>query len=323
MTKKSAVEIAQNVLEMEINALKMMRDELNGDFTKAVEMILNVKGRVIISGMGKSGHVGQKMAATMASTGTPSFFVHPSEASHGDLGMLTTDDLLITISNSGESREMADIISFSRRFGIPMIAITSNPDSTMGKAADLVLAIPDKKRAPEACILGLAPTTSTTTTMAMGDCLAVALMEAHAFSAEDFHNRHPGGKLGNVLLKVSDLMAKGEALPLVPANMMMSDALPIMTAKSLGCLGVIDENGHLIGVITDGDLRRHMTADLIVRQTADIMTRQPKTIQPDILAAEAVRLLNESKITNVFVVDAAQKPVGLLHIHHCLQAGVV
>lgn len=257
MTKKSAVEIAQNVLDMEINALKMMRDELNGDFTKAVEMILNVKGRVIISGMGKSGHVGQKMAATMASTGTPSFFVHPSEASHGDLGMLTTDDLLITISNSGESREMADIISFSRRFGIPMIAITSNPDSTMGKAADLVLAIPDKKRAPEACILGLAPTTSTTTTMAMGDCLAVALMEAHAFSAEDFHNRHPGGKLGNVLLKVSDLMAKGEALPLVPANMMMSDALPIMTAKSLGCLGVIDENGHLIGVITDGDLRRH------------------------------------------------------------------
>lgn len=323
MTKKSAVEIAQNVLDMEINALKMMRDELNGDFTKAVEMILNVKGRVIISGMGKSGHVGQKMAATMASTGTPSFFVHPSEASHGDLGMLTTDDLLITISNSGESREMADIISFSRRFGIPMIAITSNPDSTMGKAADLVLAIPDKKRAPEACILGLAPTTSTTTTMAMGDCLAVALMEAHAFSAEDFHNRHPGGKLGNVLLKVSDLMAKGEALPLVPANMMMSDALPIMTAKSLGCLGVIDENGHLIGVITDGDLRRHMTADLIVRQTADIMTRQPKTIQPDILAAEAVRLLNESKITNIFVVDAAQKPVGLLHIHHCLQAGVV
>lgn len=249
--------------------------------------------------------------------------MHPSEASHGDLGMLTTDDLLITISNSGESREMADIISFSRRFGLPMIAITSNPDSTMGKAADLVLAIPDKKRAPEACILGLAPTTSTTTTMAMGDCLAVALMEAHAFSAEDFHNRHPGGKLGNVLLKVSDLMAKGEALPLVPANMMMSDALPIMTAKSLGCLGVIDENGHLIGVITDGDLRRHMTADLIVRQTADIMTRQPKTIQPDILAAEAVRLLNESKITNIFVVDAAQKPVGLLHIHHCLQAGVV
>ena len=323
MTKKTAVEIAQNVLDMEMSALKIMRDELNGDFTKAVEMILNVKGRVIISGMGKSGHVGQKIAATMASTGTPSFFVHPSEASHGDLGMLTKEDLLITISNSGESREMADIISFSRRFGIPMIAITSNPNSTMGKAADLVLAIPDKKRAPEACILGLAPTTSTTTTMALGDCLAVALMEAHQFSAEDFHNRHPGGKLGNVLLKVSDLMAKGNALPLVSAHMMMSDALPIMTAKSLGCLGVIDENGKLIGIITDGDLRRHMTADLIVRQTKDIMTSHPKTITSDILAVEAVRLLNEAKITNIFVVDENQKPVGLLHIHHCLQAGVV
>jgi len=323
MTTKSAVEIAQNVLNMEINALKIMRDELNGDFTKAVDMILKVKGRVIISGMGKSGHVGQKMAATMASTGTPSFFVHPSEASHGDLGMLTKEDLLITISNSGESREMADIISFSRRFGIPMIAITSNPDSTMGKAADLVLSIPDKKRAPEACILGLAPTTSTTTTIAMGDCLAVALMQAHAFSKEDFHNRHPGGKLGNVLLKVCDLMAKGDALPLVPVRMMMSDALPIMTAKSLGCLGVVDDNGCLIGVITDGDLRRHMAADLIVRQTGDIMTPSPKTIKSDILAVEAVRLLNESKITNVFVVDESQKPVGLLHIHHCLQAGVV
>lgn len=320
---QNAVEIAKKVLDTEISALKMMRDEINGDFTKAVDMILNVKGRVIISGMGKSGHVGQKMAATMASTGTPSFFVHPSEASHGDLGMLTPNDLLITISNSGESREMADIISFSRRFAIPMIAITSNPNSSMGKAADLVLQIPDKKRAPEACLLGLAPTTSTTTTMALGDCLAIALMEARSFSAEDFHNRHPGGKLGNVLLKVSDLMSKGEALPTVPMHMMMADALPIMTAKSLGCLGVVDDLGVLIGVITDGDLRRHMTADLIVRQAQDIMTRQPKTIQPDILAVEAVRILNESKITNIFVVDNAQKPVGLLHIHHCLQAGVV
>lgn len=323
MMQKSVVETAQNVLDMEMNALKLMRDELNGDFTKAVEMILNVKGRVIISGMGKSGHVGQKIAATMASTGTPSFFVHPSEASHGDLGMLTREDLLITISNSGESREMADIISFSRRFGIPMIAITSNPQSSMGKAADLVLAIPDKKRAPEACILGLAPTTSTTTTMAMGDCLAVALMQARSFSAEDFHSRHPGGKLGNVLLKVCDLMAKGSSLPLVSANMMMSDALPIMTAKSLGCLGVIDENGVLIGVITDGDLRRHMAADLIVRCAKDIMTANPKTISADILAAEAVRILNESKITNIFVVNEMKQPIGLLHIHHCLQAGVV
>lgn len=317
-----AIETAKHVLEIEMNALKLMQSELSDDFERAVQMILKVKGRVIISGMGKSGHVGQKIAATMASTGTPSFFVHPGEASHGDLGMLTKDDLLITISNSGESREMADIISFSRRFGIPMIAITSNPESSMGKAADLVLAIPDKKRAPEACILGLAPTTSTTTTMAMGDCLAVALMAARGFSAEDFHNRHPGGKLGNVLVRVKDLMAKGDALPIVPLHMMMSDALPIMTEKSLGCLGVVDADGHLVGVITDGDLRRHMSADLIVRETQDVMTKNPKTIRPDILGAEAVHILNTGKITNIFVVDEAGKPVGLLHIHHCLQAGV-
>lgn len=323
MTTPDLIQTACQVIDTEIVGLQKMKALLTDSFAGAVQTILKTKGRVIVSGMGKSGHIGQKIAATFASTGTPAFFVHPGEASHGDLGMLTPEDVLITISNSGESREMGDVISFSRRFGIPMIAITGNPNSSMAKAADYVLLIPSKADAPEACPLGLAPTTTTTATLALGDALAVALIEMRGFSKEQFHDRHPGGKLGNVLLKVSDVMAKGAALPLVAPDMMMSDALVVMTAKSLGCLGVVDTNGVLCGVITDGDLRRHMSADLIVRRAADIMTPAPKTVAADLLGVEALRLMNESKITNIFVVDEGGHPVGLLHVHQLLQAGVV
>lgn len=326
MTPTEIVNSAVHAIETEINGLRIMQDNFGDAFVAAVEMIYpikNNKGRVIISGMGKSGHVGQKIAATMASTGTPAFFVHPSEASHGDLGMITKDDLLITISNSGESREMGDIITYSRRFGIPLIAITSKAESSMAKAADLVLLIPDSSKAPEACPLGLAPTTSTTMTMAMGDALAVALVEKRGFTKQDFKDHHPGGKLGNVLLKVENIMAKGDALPLVSPETPMSDALVVMTAKSLGCVGVVDEKGVLTGVITDGDLRRNMSCDLITKTAQEIMTKKPRTIAPTLLGAEAVGFMNANGITNIFVVDADFKPIGLLHIHHLLQAGVV
>lgn len=325
MTPEEIIQSAKRVIETEIHGLQLMCDHFDDAFVQAVEMMYPVKenkGRIIISGMGKSGHIGQKMAATFASTGTPSFFVHPSEASHGDLGMLTKEDLLLTISNSGESREMGDIISFSRRHGIAMIAITSKADSSMAKAADLVLLIPNAKTAPEACPLGLAPTTSTTLTLAMGDALAVALIEKRGFSMQDFKDRHPGGKLGNVLLKVEDIMAAGDELPLIGPHDTMADALVVMTAKSLGCLGVVDQNGKLAGIITDGDLRRHMSPDLISRQTKDVMTKDPKTIVGNMLGVEAIALMNNNKITNIFVVDGDHKPVGLLHVHHLLKAGV-
>ncbi len=322
MTPNEMIESARRVIDMEISGLNVMRDSFGDAFVQAVHLMANVSGRVIVSGMGKSGHIGQKIAATMASTGTPAFFVHPSEASHGDLGMLTPNDVLLTISNSGESREMADIISFSRRFGIPMIAITSNPESTMAKAADLTLLIPGKKDAPEACPLGLAPTTSTTTTLAMGDALAVALIEEKGFSAEEFKDRHPGGKLGNVLMRTSDIMAMADELPIVTENMKMSEALIVMTAKSWGCLGVVNDAGVLTGIITDGDLRRHMNIDLVAQPASAIMTPNPKTIDKSLLCVEALRLMNQSKITSLFVVDGEQRPIGLLHLHALLQAGI-
>ena len=323
MTPEQIISAAKQVLDIETKGMNLLKDSIGDAFVQAVNLMFNTKGRVIVSGMGKSGHVGQKIAATLASLGTPSFFVHPGEASHGDLGMLTKNDTLVTISNSGESREMGDIISFSRRFSIPMIAITSCATSSMAQAADIVLLIPNKKEAPEACPLGMAPTTSTTTTLALGEALAVALLEMRGFTREEYHDRHPGGKLGSVLLKVSEVMAKGKDMPIVTPTTMMADALVVMTEKSLGCLGVVDDNGVLIGVITDGDLRRHMSADIIVRQAQDIMTKNPKTIPPNMLGTEAVGLMNAAKITNVFVVDADGKPLGLLHLHHLLQAGVV
>ncbi len=322
MTPNELIKSAEHVIDMEIHGLQEMKKSFGDSFVQAIEMMSKIKGRLIISGMGKSGHIGQKIAATLASTGTPAFFVHPSEASHGDLGMLTTDDLLLTISNSGESREMGDIISFSRRFGIPMVAITSNPESTMAKAADLTLLIPSKKEAPEACPLGLAPTTSTTTTLAMGDAIAVALIESKGFTREEFHDRHPGGKLGNVLLRAGDIMVTGDDLPLVPEDMTMADALVVMTAKSWGCLGVVNNEGELVGIITDGDLRRHMAENLVSQKTAAIMTKNPKTVVSDVLCVEALRIMNTKKITSLFVVDGENRPIGLLHVHSLLVAGV-
>ncbi|MDR2902533.1 MAG: KpsF/GutQ family sugar-phosphate isomerase [Lactobacillales bacterium] len=322
MTEAGIIECASRVIDTEINGLKSLKASIGPSFLQAVKMISDTTGRVIISGMGKSGHIGQKIAATLASTGTPAFFVHPSEASHGDLGMITPKDVLICISNSGESKEMHDIISYARRFSIPLIVMTSNPDSTMARHADVALLIPNAKSAPEACPLGLAPTTSTTMTLAMGDALAVALIELKEFSAEQFRDRHPGGKLGNVLLKVSDIMVRGDALPLVYKTTMMADALLVMTEKSLGCVGVVDGDDHLIGIITDGDLRRHMAADLIVRSAGDIMTANPKTVTNGTLCAEALGMMNAKEITNFFVVDENKKPIGVIHIHQLLQAGV-
>ena len=311
---------AKRTIDKEIEALRIMESELDETLTKALDVMQYTKGRVIITGMGKSGHIGNKIAATLASTGTPSFFVHPGEASHGDLGMLTKDDVVVAISNSGETKELSDIILYCKRYGIPLIAITKNPDSTLGKTGDIVLKLPDDG---EACPLGLAPTSSTTATLVLGDILAVRLLERKGFSKTDFRQRHPGGKLGSFLQKVSDLMHKGSEMPLVKEATSMQDALLEMTSKMLGCVGVTDGNGKLIGIITDGDLRRCLTPDVLNKKASDVMTRNPKTTGPDVLAAEAVNLMNNTGkgITQLFVVDEG-KPVGIIHLHDCLRAGV-
>ncbi len=285
----------------------------------AVELIRSAKGRVILTGMGKSGHVGRKAAATFASTGTPAIFVHPAEASHGDLGMITADDVVIMMSNSGESPELRAILTYARRFSVPLIAMTARIDSTIAHEADVVLPLPQAK---EACPIGLAPTTSTLLQMALCDALAIALLEDKGFTARDFHNFHPGGKLGAQLMHVRDVMHRKSELPLVPPDMPMSDALVVMTAKSYGCLGVVDAAGSLTGIVTDGDLRRHMSRNLVDQRVDEVMTRSPKTIDPDALTSEALEALNTAKITSLFVVDAGNKPLGLIHIHDLLRLGV-
>jgi arabinose-5-phosphate isomerase len=309
-------------LDLECEGLQALRaaldDDLGAAFGNAVALLATAKGRVIVTGIGKSGHVGQKLAATFASTGTPAFFVHPSEASHGDLGMITSDDAIVALSWSGESVELGNILTYSRRFKVPLIAITSRADSTLGKQADVVLQLP---RSKEACPHGLAPTTSTTMQLALGDCLAIALLEHKGFTAHDFKVFHPGGSLGAALKFVSDVMHTGDRLPLVDEDTLMSAALVTMTQKAFGCLGVLDASGKLVGVITDGDLRRHMGADLLKARTADIMTKKPKVVAPDMLASAALEVLNTSRITALFVVDKA-KPVGILHVHDLLRAGV-
>ncbi len=311
---------AKRTIDKEVEALRMMENSFDESLTQALDLMQNCKGRVIVTGMGKSGHIARKIAATLASTGTPSFFVHPSEASHGDLGMLTTDDVVIAISNGGESKELADILLYCKRFSIPLVAITKNPDSTLGKNSNLVLRLPNDG---EACPLGLAPTSSTTATLVMGDVLAIDLMERKGFSATDYKQRHPGGKLGAILSKVSDLMHSGSEMPIVGEETIMQDALMEMTAKMLGCVGIVDKNGDLIGIITDGDLRRWMSPGLILEKVSTVMTKNPKTIGPDALAVEALKTMNTTGkgITNLFVVDG-KKPIGLIHIHDCLRAGV-
>jgi arabinose-5-phosphate isomerase len=317
-----AVACAERTLEIEANGIAALAAALqNGladPFAEAVGLLKAARGRVIVTGMGKSGHVGQKLAATFASTGTPAFFVHPSEASHGDLGMITREDVILAMSWSGETVEMKNIITYSRRFKVPLIAITSRRVSALGKASDVVLELP---RAKEACPHGLAPTTSTTMQLALGDCLAIALLEAKGFTAHDFKTFHPGGSLGAQLKFVADVMHKGDRIPLALDTETMSSALVTMTQKAFGCLGVIDRKGRLIGIITDGDLRRHMGEDLLKATTGAIMTRKPKTVAPDLLASAALELINASRITAVFVVEKG-KPVGIMHVHDLLRAGV-
>lgn len=319
---RAAVASAARTLELEAEGLVAVRAALDNGlaapFVAAVELLKAARGRVIVSGIGKSGHVGQKIAATFASTGTPAFFVHPSEASHGDLGMITREDVILALSWSGETVELKNIITFSRRFSVPMISITSNAGSALGQHSDVVLELP---KAKEACPHGLAPTTSTTMQLALGDCLAIALLESKGFTAHDFKVFHPGGSLGASLRYVADFMHKAERLPLAREDVSMSEALVIMTAKSLGCLGVIDGKGKLVGVVTDGDLRRHMGADLLKAPVSKIMTKKPKTIGPGLLASAALELLNASRITALFVVEKG-KPVGVVHVHDLLRAGV-
>jgi arabinose-5-phosphate isomerase len=302
-------------------ALLEPASSLASRFDAAVALITRATGRVIVTGMGKSGHVGRKIAATLASTGTPAYFVHPGEASHGDLGMIQSGDAILALSWSGETAELADIITYSRRYGIALVALTSNPESALGREADVCLDLP---KSEEACPNGLAPTTSTTMQLVMGDALAVALLEARGFTAQDFRQFHPGGKLGANLSFVRDIMHKDEAIPLVPVGARMEHALIEMTGKRFGCVGVIDDAGLLVGIITDGDLRRRMKVshDLLAEPVELVMTPRPMTIGPDTMAAEALALLNETKRSVVLVVDDRLKPVGIIHLHDLYRVGV-
>ena len=317
-----ALASALRTLALETEGLKaldaILRTGMGAAFVSAVETMASARGRVIVTGIGKSGHVGRKIAATFASTGTPAYFVHPSEASHGDLGMITRDDVILALSWSGETAELTNIITYSRRFTVPLIALTSRAESALARASEVALVLP---RAKEACPHGLAPTTSTTMQLALGDCLAVALLEGKRFTATDFRDFHPGGQLGASLRFVSDLMHKDERLPIVAPETRMAEALVVMTEKSFGCLGVVDQRGRLVGIVTDGDLRRKMGPDLLERSVAEVMTKRPKAVTPDTLASAVLEVLNSSKITAVFVVEA-QKPVGIVHVHDLLRAGV-
>ncbi|WP_202392096.1 KpsF/GutQ family sugar-phosphate isomerase [Pontixanthobacter gangjinensis] len=314
---KMTIENGAQVIRTEVNALTQMADSLGDDFANAAELMCETRGRVIISGMGKSGHIGCKIAATLASTGTPSFFVHPSEASHGDLGMITRDDVCIVISNSGETTELHGLLAYLTRFSIPSIAITKNADSTLARQSTVALLLPD---APEACSVGMAPTTSTTCTLALGDALAVAVMRMKGFAKEDFHVFHPGGKLGAQFVRVGDVMHIGDEMPSVAADLAMGDVLVEMSAKGLGVAGVVNPDGTLFGIITDGDLRRNLDG-LMDRSAGDTATKFPETAQPEMLLTEAMAIMNERNISALPVLDAAGQFVGLIHIHDCLRAG--
>ncbi|MEO1109453.1 MAG: KpsF/GutQ family sugar-phosphate isomerase [Pseudomonadota bacterium] len=309
---------ARQVVTDEARALDVLADSLDAHFAEAIQMILKATGRLIVSGIGKSGHIGHKIAATLASTGTPAYFVHPAEASHGDLGMVSKGDVVLAISNSGEAPELANLLAFTRRFGIPLIGLSSKPESSLMKQADVHLLIPSMG---EACGFGMVPSISTTLTLAMGDALAIALMKYRDFKPENFRDFHPGGKLGAQLSKVRDLMHTD--MPVVTSETPMSDALLVMSQKSFGVVGVTDEAGRLLGIVTDGDLRRNMDG-LLEKSTQEVMTRDPMTIAPNALAEEAVAIMNDRKITSLFVVDpdVDGQAQGLLHIHDCLRVGL-
>jgi len=312
---------AQRVLNLEALALSQMANTLTVSFSGIVSLFANLKGRVIVTGMGKSGHVARKIAATLSSTGTPSFFVHPGEASHGDLGMISSQDAIFALSNSGETTELSDIIAFAHRHAIPLIGMTKNSDSSLAVNAQLALIIPNVE---EACPLGLAPTTSTTSMMALGDAIATAVLKRREFTPADFRSLHPGGQLGQRLLKVEHLMHMAMALPLVDQSTLMKHALLVMTQKGFGCIGVIDDAGKLIGIITDGDIRRHLEDDLLNCAVDQIMTSDPMTVTASTLAAEALLRMNNHTITSLFVTKSVEDatPIGLIHIHDCLKAGL-
>ena len=322
----SDLDIAKKTIQIEADGLKALHDALDGEFVEAVEKIDAMRaappmGRLIVAGIGKSGHVARKLAATFASTGTPAYFVHPGEASHGDLGMITNQDVVLMLSNSGENAELSDLIAYTRRFNIHLIGMTSNPKSSLAKHSDTVLLLP---KMPEACPNGLAPTTSTTMMMALGDALAIALLERMGLTREDFGTWHPGGKLGQRLMKVGDLMHGFDALPFVANDQNMQQAILTLAEKNLGCALVVDENKNLQGIITDGDLKRHMSPDLLQKPVTDIMTANPKTISSDALGVEAMHVMTKTQgqyLTSLIVMDDG-KLVGLIRLQDCLQAGL-
>lgn len=320
-TKTKSVEdikVASAVLERQIEGIQAIEDWLGEEFVAAVDILRNSKGRVILSGMGKSGHIARKIAATMASTGTPSMFVHPGEASHGDLGMITKDDVVILLSNSGETAELKDIIVYCQRFSIPIIGIVRRKTSVLVEASTVALVLPE---VPEACSVK-APTTSTTMMLVLGDALAVTLLEGRGFTGDEFSVFHPGGKLGSAFVKVENLMHTGDLVPLIKEGVLMTEALDVMTEKSLGCVGIVNSDGNLLGIITDGDLRRHISIDIKTAVVNDVMTKNPLVAKRSDLASKALSVMESKSITNLFVVEN-NKPIGVLHIHDILKAGVV
>ncbi|MGI9413155.1 MAG: KpsF/GutQ family sugar-phosphate isomerase [Hyphomicrobiales bacterium] len=320
-TPPDALEVARRVISAEVFGLRLLADSLGPSFEQCVARLQAIPGRIILSGIGKSGHIARKVGATLASTGTPAQFVHPTDASHGDLGMITPEDAVIVLSKSGRTRELGDLIGYCLRFGVTLVAVTAEPDGLLGRAATIVLELPE---APEACAETRAPTTSSAMMLALGDALAVALLEARGFNASDFRNFHPAGALGGMLARVSDLMHTGDDLPLAGPDTRMSDALITMSEKRFGSVGVVDGQGRLVGIVTDGDLRRHMDGDLIHRRVSEIMTADPKTIRPSTRAAEALRLMTaeEPRVTVLFALDDEGRPAGILHVHDCLRAGI-
>lgn len=323
MPENNAARSALRTLRAEKSGLadleKALSNGLAEPFAQAVERIVGLKGRVVVSGVGKSGHVGAKIAATLASTGTPAFFVHPVEANHGDLGMITPDDAIVALSWSGESTELQGIIAYSRRFSIPLIAVTSGENSTLGRAADVLLCLP---KSQEACPHGLAPTTSALMQLAIGDALAVALLEARGFSAVDFRTFHPGGKLGAMLSHVKNVMHTGDRVPLVPKGTSMPEAVSVLSHKRFGCVGVVDDSGRLCGIVTEGDMARNLARDLSVLNVDDVMTREPKTVRENALATSAMALLEQHNISALIVVDDERRPIGIVHFHDLLRVGV-
>lgn len=318
----SDLEAARRVLCLESEGLAALAAALDDDFSRLLDILAAATGRITVTGMGKAGHVARKIAATLSSTGTPAQFVHPGEASHGDLGMIASEDAVLALSNSGDTAELNDIIAFARRFAIPLAAITGSAGSTLAKAADVAIILPS---VPEACPMGLTPTTSTTMMLAIGDAIAIALLDRKGFSAQDFQVLHPGGSLGRKLLRVTDIMHAAEEVPLCPPDTPMAEVILIMTNRRFGCVGITGADGRLQGIITDGDLRRHMAKGLLDLRADDVMTRAPFTIRAQALAAEALGVMNGVRdtrpVTSLFVVED-ERPVGIVHIHDCLRAGV-